>query len=149
METNPNLIKYILDGYTGNDWWTNIYKQVINNKKLGIDKILFFFILVDNEHSNSDTYFQPRPKSLDSTLCKLRSLLSPEIQPTIIRNDKLKLIFYFNYLTSICCLYIPPIIALKFLAIAYNKKHPSFFYYYKIIFRSCFYIHLFNIICNT
>lgn len=37
VEINLDLVKKILDGYMANDWWAKVYKQVIDNKELGVD----------------------------------------------------------------------------------------------------------------
>lgn len=69
VQINPDLAKHILDGYISDEWWSKIRKQMLDYKKLGVDKALLPFILAGAKFSNSDPYFQPRPKhSNDKTL---------------------------------------------------------------------------------
>lgn len=57
MEINSDLVKRILDGYAADNWWVKVYKQVLDNEELGIDKVLLFFVLTDTQPSDSDPYF--------------------------------------------------------------------------------------------
>lgn len=50
--------------------------------------------------------------------------------------DKTKLLYYVNKLIGVQRFCIPPSVVPNILAIAYEKDHPSFAQYYKII--SCF-----------
>lgn len=48
VEINLDLVKRILNGYVVDDWWAKVYKQVINNEVLGVDKAFLPFVLANN-----------------------------------------------------------------------------------------------------
>lgn len=133
VEINQEIVKRILDGYASDSWWAKIHKQVLNNKKLGVDKAFLPFVLAGAQSSESDPYFQPRPRTLEGALPEAKFILSSGTQPTIIEPCKSKLIFYLDCLTGVCHLCISPTIALKLLAIAHGEEHPSFSCCQKII----------------
>ena len=47
VQINPDLVKRILNDYASNKWWSKIRKQLLDNKKLGVDKALLPFVLAD------------------------------------------------------------------------------------------------------
>lgn len=55
VEINPKLVKSILDGYTTDNWWAKVYKQVLNNEISGIDKVFLPFVLVSIKPSDSNS----------------------------------------------------------------------------------------------
>lgn len=133
VQINLDLVKHILDGYTSNEWWSKVYKQVLDNKKLGVDKALLPFVLADAQLSNSDPYFQPRPKPPEDTMLESDSISPSKTQSGVDGPDTSRLIFHLDRLIDVRRLCIPPSITLEFLTIAHRKGHPGFSCCHEII----------------
>lgn len=57
VEINLDLVKHILNGYTADNWWTKVHKQILDNNELGPDKTILPFVVANSLPSNSDPYF--------------------------------------------------------------------------------------------
>lgn len=136
VRINPDLVKRIFDGYTSDGWWSRVRKQMLDNKKLGVDKALLPFVLADADTSDSDPYFQPKLEPPDNTTLESDSISLSKEQSGVFEPNTNKLIFYLDCLTSVRRLCIPPSMAPKLLTIAHGKGHPGFSCCHKIIFRS-------------
>ena len=136
VRINPDLVKQILDGYTSDGWWSRVRKQVLDNEKLGVDKALLPFVLADADASDSDPYFQSRPKPPDNTALESDSI-SKE-QSDVFELNTNKLIFHLDRSTCVRRLCIPPFMAPELLSIVYGEGHPGFLCCHEIISRSWF-----------
>lgn len=111
---------------------------MLDNKKLEVDKAPLPFILAGVQLSDSDPYFQPRPKPPSNAILEPNSVSSLKKQWSFAKPGTSGLIFHFDRLTGVCRLCISPFIAPELLAIAHGKGHPGFSRYHKIISRSWF-----------
>ena len=138
VRINPDLVKRILDGYTSDGWWSRVCKQMLDNKKLEVDKALLPFVLADLDASDSDPYFQPRPEPLDNTALESDSISLSEEQSDIFEPNTNKLIFHLDRSTDVHRLCIPLSVAPELLSIAHGEGHPGFLRCHEIISRSWF-----------
>ena len=138
VRINPDLVKQILDGYMSDGWWSRVRKQVLDNKKLGVDKALLPFVLADADASDSDPYFQPRPEPPDNTVLESDSVSLSEEQSDVFEPNINKLIFHLDRSTGVRRLCIPPFVAPELLSIAHSEGHPGFSCCHEIISRSWF-----------
>lgn len=138
VQISPDLVKRILDGYASDEWWSKIRKQVLDNKKLGVDKALLPFVLADAQLSDSDPYFQPRPEPPKNTALESDSISPSETQSGVLGPNTSRLIFHLDCLTGVRRLCIPPSVAPELLAIAHGERHPGFLRCHEIISRSWF-----------
>lgn len=138
VQINLKLVKRILDGYASNKGWSKIRKQVLDNKKLEVDKALLPFVLADAQPSDLDPYFQPRPEPPENTAPEPNSVSPSETQSGVLGPDISRLIFHLDRLTGVRRLCIPSSVAPELLAIAYGEGHPGFSRCHEIISRSWF-----------
>ncbi len=138
VQINPDLVKCILNGYTSDEWWFKIRKQVLDNKKLGVDKALLPFILADAQPPDSDPYFQPRPEPPENTVLEFDSISPLETESIVLGPDTSRWIFHLDRLTGVRRLCIPLSVVPELLAIAHGEGHPGFLRCHEIISRSWF-----------
>ena len=103
-----------------------------------MDKALLPFVLADAHISNSDPYFQPRPKPLDDMALESDLISFLKKQLGVFGPKTSRLIFHLDRLTGVRRLCISPSVAPELLAIAYDEGHPGFSRCHEIISRSWF-----------
>ena len=138
VRINPDLVKQILDGYTSDGWWSRVRKQVLDNEKQGVDKVLLPFVLADADASDSNPFFQPRLDPPDNTALESDSMSLSKEQSDVFEPNTNKLIFHLDRSTGVRHLCIPPSVAPKLLSIAHGEGYPGFSRCHEIISRSWF-----------
>ncbi len=61
VDIHSDLIKRIIGGSKANEWWLKLLREVEDNKALGGDKAIYFFIKEIPMPTDFDFYFTPRP----------------------------------------------------------------------------------------
>ena len=141
VKISTDLIKRICDSYLADDWWVKVWKQLLTNDNLGLDKAILPFIFGSTKPpSIADPYFLPQPKlqdhASDFPTSEHASDL-PASEPARPRcTGVVQLIYHLDRVTGVRRLCIPPIVAPDLLAIAHGEGQPSFARYHKIISRS-------------
>lgn len=133
VQINLDLVKRILDGYISDKWWSRLYKQVLDNENLEVDKVLLPFVLADTDVLNSDPYFQSRPEPPDNIVLKFDSISLSKEQLGVFEPNINKLIFHFDCSIDVRYLCIPLSVAFELLTIAHGEGHPGFSHCHKII----------------
>ncbi len=135
VQLSSSLFRKIIPFYMIDEWWKKILTQIDNNDRFLENKAIFLFERRDGLAASADSYFSSRHK-LDPLKPVSGLGLDTSLHTEVNSIDYTLLLFNVNYVTWVCRLCIPLVMAKDIIEIEHGQGHPGFARSYEIVSRS-------------